>query len=480
MLSAAPASSFVPCRYQILNPTPQWATWSATHTRRRGHKRRRLSHSSHDGASSEEDAPTSTSGGEAEAEAGDEEASLTSAQPLAALLRSANPLTATAPSTKNASARLRLRPEVLSIQRLPDLVPAQPSAINSLCMHPTLPLLLSSGPSSTLYLHHIYPHPVPPQPSNPLLTSLHLKHTPLTTTAFSPSATTPLIYLAARRRYFHTWSLASGALTKVTRVYGHQHDTVRSMERLVPSPCGRYVALAGQSGRGAAVVHVLSAATLQWTAQAALDDAPGGMATFVWWRGGDGLTLVGRGGEVAEWSVERRRVVARWQDEGAVGITTAALGGSLLGGGLRRGTATPTGTDRWAAVGSTSGIVNIYDRAAWLSGAEGLPPRHPKPMRVLDNLVTPVSQLVFSRDEGGQLLCMSSRWKKDALRLVHLPSGAVYRNWPTGKTPLGRVSAVALGEHVEAEGAAGEAGEKRMVLVVGNEAGALRMWEIKA
>jgi len=49
-----------------------------------------------------------------------------------------------------------------------------------------------------------------------------------------------------------------------------------------------------------------------------------------------------------------------------------------------------------------------------------------------------------------------------------LPTCTVYRNWPTSQTPLGRISAVALGE-VNGE----------LTLIVGNEAGKIRGWEIR-
>ena len=42
--------------------------------------------------------------------------------------------------------------------------------------------------------------------------------------------------------------------------------------------------------------------------------------------------------------------------------------------------------------------------------------------------------LTFNGD--GQMLAMSSRLKRDALRLVHLPSCTVFSNWPSSKTPL--------------------------------------------
>ena len=393
--------------------------------------------------------------------------------PLAMLLRSTEALTRFSQTLHNK--RIKFRPEVLAIERMRDIGPTQPSAITSLALHPALPLLLSSGLSSTLYLHHFNPHPTPPDPPNPVITSLHLKHTPLTTTSFSPpssSAEEPQIYLSSRRRYFHIWNLPTGEIRKVTRVYGQQ-DSQRTMETLKPSPCGRYVAMLGSSRKGGGVVNVLNAGTLQWFAQARIESRKG-VADFVWWADGRGICIVGRGGEVSEWDVEQKRIVARWEDEGAVGTTTMAIGGHASNS-TRKGVLPVLGPDRWIAIGSTSGIVNIYERSAW-SSSGGVPPSRPTPTKTLDHLTTPISHLAFS--PCGQILAMSSRWKKDALRLVHLPSCTVYRNWPTSKTPLGRISAVALGEYSNGEGMGGRDVERTLVLCVGNEAGILRAWEI--
>lgn len=207
------------------------------------------------------------------------------------------------------------------------------------------------------------------------------------------------------------------------------------------------------------MLNILSADSMQWIAQARIDSV-NGIADFAWWRDGSGITVVAKGGEVTEWDLEARAAVARWKDEGAVGTTTLALGGEsgrkTLGG------------DRWVAIGSASGIVNVYDRRAWSADNSGLNvPPQPKPVRVLDQLVTEITALTFS--PCGQVLCMASKWKKNALRLVHLPSCIVYANWPTQKTPLGRVTSVAFGE--DAEGT--------LALVVGNESGAVRGWCIR-
>ena len=50
---------------------------------------------------------------------------------------------------------------------------------------------------------------------------------------------------------------------------------------------------------------------------------------------------------------------------------------------------------------------------------------------------------------------------------MHLPSCTVYKNWPTSSTPLGRITGVAFGPGSD-------------VLAVANEAGKIRMWEVRA
>ena len=232
------------------------------------------------------------------------------------------------------------------------------------------------------------------------------------------------------------------------------HETSQSsMERLKPSPCGRWIGLIGSGRKGGGSINILDANTSQWIAQVRVE-GKGGVADFAWWGDGEGMLVVGKGGEAVEWDRRAKQVIARWIDEGAVGTTVVVLGGSAAG-------PKNLGGDRWAAVGSSSGIVNIYDRRKW-DKAENVPSR-PKPVRAFDQLTTPTSHLAFSPD--GQILCMASRWKRDALRLVHLPSCTVYRNWPTSSTPLGRISATAWAPNSE-------------MLAVGNEQGKIRLWEI--
>ncbi len=184
------------------------------------------------------------------------------------------------------------------------------------------------------------------------------------------------------------------------------------MEKFKLSPCGRWMGIVGSARKGGGSINILDAQTLQWIAQARIESR-GGVADFAWWSDGEGICIAGKNGEVSEWSVQERRILTRWTDEGAVGTTVIALGGKSENHEL--------GGDRWVSVGSSSGIVNIYDRRAW-TAKDGIPST-PRPTRVLDQLTTATSNLVFSPD--GQLLALSSRWKRDALRLGNATNSSV-------------------------------------------------------
>ncbi|KAF2859479.1 WD40 repeat-like protein [Piedraia hortae CBS 480.64] len=429
-------------QYEALHPPPKWAQDAMNQPR----KRRRLTNDN---------------------EAEDDDV-VSGADPLSVLLQNSESLV----RTSGPGTRRRLQSGAVNVQRAAGVPGVQPSAITSLSFHPTLPLLLSSGPSSTLFLHQIASSP--PEPTaNPLLTSLHVRNTPLTTTAFHPIDSR--IFLSARRRYFHVWDLHSGRVEKITRVYGQQH-VQRSMERFKLSPDGLYMALLASSKKGGGEINILSASTLQWIGQVRIEGR-GGIADFCWWRNSKGLCIAAKNGEMSEWSVESRSVIVRWQDHGAGGTTTT----TITLGGRHNLSGFPLGTDRWVVVGSGSstgpGVVNIYDREKWArnhqqnTSSPPIPPL-PEPQKSLNHITAPPSHLHISPD--GQLLAMATRWQRDALRLVHLPSCTVYPNWPTSSTPLGRISSLAF-----CDGAILPHQDILTLLAIGTESGKIRLWEIR-
>ena len=102
---------------------------------------------------------------------------------------------------------------------------------------------------------------------------------------------------------------------------------------------------------------------------------------------------------------------------------------------------------RLFASGSGSGVVNVYS-GEWLEEGSGVssscalpaPAHTSKPLAALMNLTTTADSLACSPDS--QMLAMASRVKRDQLRLVHVASGTVFKNWPTSRTPLGHVQSL--------------------------------------
>ncbi|KAI5466127.1 Indigoidine synthase A like protein-domain-containing protein [Mariannaea sp. PMI_226] len=428
VVSGAEYSRRLRKQYLQLNPLPTWAREAED----RPSKRRRRSSAATD--SSDDD--------------GNDSDSEISAQPLEKLLRDVNRLAGA--GTK----KRRLRPEVIDIQRTREIPDKHQAPVASLSFHPEYPVLLSASTASILYLHHIAPdaHPTP----NPQLTSVQAKQVDVRRAEFLyPQG--DKIFFAGRRRFFHNWDLQSGTVQKTSQILGHRLEH-KSMERFRLSPCGRYMGIVASTKKGGGIINVLSTTSMQWIAAARLS-SNNGIADFAWWSTGDGITILGSDGQVGEYSMQSRSFVGIWRDEGCVGGVVLALGGHQGPSAL--------GDDRWVAIGSTSGITNIYDRNSLLEPKkdEILIKERPTPTRVFEQLVTAITHITFSPD--GQLMAFGSMHKKDALRLVHLPSCTLYRNWPTEQTPLGRISAVAFGRQSD-------------LLAVGNDVGKIRLWEIRS
>lgn len=426
-----------------LNPAPSWARYADG---RPSKKQRRTSGAA--GSSSDS------------SDASDDDGDLTT-QPMAKFLRDINRLTGR-DSVKNR----RLRPEVLDIQRTREIPDKHKAPVVCLSFHPEYPVLLSASTSSILYLHHVAPDAQPTP--NPRLTSVQVKQVDVRRAEFVYPAGDKIIF-GGRRRYFHTWDLPSGSVAKTSQIQGHRLEH-KTMERFKTSPCGRYMGIVASSRKGGGVINVLSVASMQWIAAARMSSRHG-VADFAWWSNGEGMTILGKDGSVGEYSMDSRTFLGVWQDDGCIGCIVVALGG--------HNGPTEIGEDRWVAVGSNSGITNIYDRYELLAGKAAadakttmedgektpLLKERPTPRRAFDQLVTPVTEAVFSPD--GQLFAFGSREKKDALRMVHVESCTVYRNWPTRETPLGRITSVAFSRQSD-------------MLAVGNDAGKIRLWEIRS
>lgn len=317
-----------------------------------------------------------------------------------------------------------INPEHLNIDRLVDanISKISRSSIQSMSFHPTQPLLLSGGFDRTLRIYHI------DGKHNNLITSLHLKQSPIQKCIFIKDKDSGLTTILAggRRKYMFKWNIDLGTIEKITRMYGNEKKQ-RSFEHFKTSKDGKFVALAGNSGW----VNILSVSTSQWIHGFKIE---GTLMDFEFTN--DRLIVINQSGEIWEFNMSNYNILNRWTDVTGIGITIIRV----------------SPNNRYLAVGSNTGFVNVYDRL-----------KENKLIKSIDNLTTTISSLEFSHDS--QVLCIASRAKKDALKLVHLPSCNVFKNWPTSVTPLGKVTSVAFSP-------------SGGLLATGNEQGKIRLWKL--
>ncbi|VDB86541.1 unnamed protein product [Peniophora sp. CBMAI 1063] len=320
-------------------------------------------------------------------------------------------------------ARRTIEPGTLNIERLRDANQSAPAEgeVKAIQFHPSpqVPLLLTASADRRVRLYNVDGH------TNPHLQTLHIPDLPTSSAHFHPTGSS--ILLTGPRPYYYSYDLQSGTTLRSPRgLWGttfsrsHTNADELSMEIAAFNPSGDVLAVAGRRG----YVHLVD-----WRAglgQVVASVKGNTTAKSMWWSGNRLMTL-GEDSEVYLWDVGERRCARRWKDDGGFGATVL----------------TGDRPSSYLAVGSKSGIVNVYGGDAFSASAT----QRPKPFKAISNLTTAITSAKFNHDS--QLLALASNAKKDQLRLIHLPSLTAFSNWPTAGTPLGHVSCVEFSANSE-------------------------------
>jgi len=276
------------------------------------------------------------------------------------------------------------------------------SVIQQVQFHPTLPLMLTAGYDKTLRLFQADGQ------TNAKLQSVFLEDLPIRRASFIPNSTS--VIMTGRRPFYYSYDMASGQSQRVQGC-GVDRELSRSLEDMCISPSGNTPMMAFLAKDG--YVILVDSRTRRHAAVLKMNGSVRA-ASFSY----DGSELVTGGDEgcLYFWDMRTHRCSMKMEDDGA--LKTSCIGSSSDG--------------KYWATGSDSGIVNIYDAKNKQANQ--------KPVKTIMNLTTAVDNLQFNHDS--QILAISSRFKKEALKMVHLQTMTVFQNWPTLKTPLSTVSSI--------------------------------------
>jgi len=273
------------------------------------------------------------------------------------------------------------------------------AVVQSLEFHPSGSVLMTAGLDRKLRFFQV------DGVRNKKLESLHFEDLPVHKAAFSEEGTE--VVLTGRRKFFYIYDVASARVDYVAGIQGRDE---KSLENFAISRGGGEPAVAFLGNKG--YLPLISLKTKQWMGNLKMSGTVRA-AAFV--PGKTELLTSGVDGMVYTWDLRMRRCIGKALDEGSYKCTSLACSSNGM-----------------VATGSDSGIVNLYSHN---KGALDL-------RKTIYNLTTRCDTMAFNPDN--QILALASSRKKDALKLVHLPSNTVFSNWPTSKTPLSFVHSIAF------------------------------------
>ncbi|KZV22518.1 hypothetical protein F511_09040 [Dorcoceras hygrometricum] len=284
---------------------------------------------------------------------------------------------------------MKLLPGLLDYSSLIDANVKDPSKgpVNSVQFHKNAQLLLVGGLDRKLCFFQI------DGKKNEKIQSIFLEDCPIRSASFLPDGSQVII--SGRRKFAYSFDLVKGRVDKLGPLIGREEKSLESFE---VSPDSNTIAFLGHEG----YILLVSSKTKELIGTLKMN---GTVRSVAFTKDGQQLLSSGGDGRIYHWDI---RTMSCFH----IGIDEGCINGSAL-------CTSPVGN--LFAAGSDSGIVNVYDRDEFLGLKK-------KPLKVIENLTTKVDFVKFNPD--AQILAVSSRMKKNSLKLIHVPSFTTFSNWP--------------------------------------------------
>lgn len=326
---------------------------------------------------------------------------------------------------------------VIRMDRVPDANQNSPSraVVQAIDWRKSGKLFLTGGYDQHLRIFEI------DGKENPVAQSVYFDDLPISTARFAGPDHNEIL-ISGKRSFYYTYDLVGGVVKRIPGILGRSGE--KNLESFEISPNGSFIAFMCKGG----FISILDYKTKQNIGLLKQNESVK-CAAFT----NDNLLYTsGAEGNVYIWDLRKMggfsptgilnsSCIKRHHDHGSLGSQSIAV----MSNGSRY------------AVGSTSGVVNVYDENLSVDG-------DPTPLKAVMNLTTSIDNVSFSHD--GELLAFSSRRKKDSIKILHMKTLQVVKNWPTMRTPFSYVECAKFSPNTE-------------YLSVGNDKGKVLLWKVK-
>jgi U3 small nucleolar RNA-associated protein 18 len=302
--------------------------------------------------------------------------------------------------------QIPLLPDIIAIRRYRNANFTQISKnhILALDVHPSQPWVLIAGRDQHVHIFDV------DCMENRLLFSLKIEEWRVLSAKFSADGSRVIV--SGTGPGLLVWHITERRVDKIPIIAGRRE---KEWSNLRISGCGRFLAMKGDNG----FVVILSALTMQLCEAVKMK---GEVLDFSFSEDGNMLVSVGGDSTIYIWNTADFTCAKVIPDHSGTVCTSVAL--------------SPNGA--FLAIGSNLGIVSLYDLPRLLESSTSVV----QPFRTLLNLTTRVTSITFHK--SSELMAYSSDDRNTAFRLVHLPSGRVYSNWPKETTSMSKVQRIAF------------------------------------
>lgn len=301
-----------------------------------------------------------------------------------------------------------LLPDVLEIKRLNDANVAGTSsaAIRTVKFHPT-GMLLVGGDDRSIRIFDIDGR------ENALLHTARLRDASIRDASFTAEGQ-QVVLLGSGKPIIYRWNMVADRMERVLGVRGSLQE-VSSWNRICTNPSTSHLAISSNDDSGA--IYIFNGRSLQHLHTIRMN---GPVKSMTFSPDGRFLFTAGHDHRIFQWDC-----LAGWSCLQSWEHQTGTVIGSL----------SISPDQSYLTAASNMGIVSLWDYQQILNQSPS-----PQPIKSLLNLTTFISSSTFH--PSSQLYAYSSDEIRNALRMVHLPSGRVYSNWPTLSTPLGHLQSM--------------------------------------